>query len=71
MEQSDIPDTEHFIAEDQLWAFLKATQSDTPSALARICPVLLPKVTHPAGRAKERLARGNAVFWRAPNAIAG
>jgi type I restriction enzyme R subunit len=27
--QSDITDTEHFIAEDQLWAFLKATQSDT------------------------------------------
>jgi type I restriction enzyme R subunit len=29
LEQSDITDTEHFIAEDQLWAFLKATQSDT------------------------------------------
>jgi type I restriction enzyme R subunit len=29
LEQSDIRDTEHFIAEDQLWAFLKATQSDT------------------------------------------
>src|ERR1019366_412648 len=29
LEQSDIADTEHFIAEDQLWAFLKATQSDT------------------------------------------
>ncbi len=27
--QSDITDTEHFIAEDQLWAFLTATQSDT------------------------------------------
>jgi len=35
---------------------------------ARFCS---PKVTHPGGRAKERLARGNAVFWRAPNAIAG
>jgi type I restriction enzyme R subunit len=29
LEQSDITDTEHFIAEDQLWAFLGATQSDT------------------------------------------
>src|SRR5260370_41141469 len=29
LEKSDITDTEHFIAEDQLWAFLKATQSDT------------------------------------------
>ena len=24
LEQSDITDTEHFIAEDHLWAFLKA-----------------------------------------------
>ena len=29
LEQSDITDAEHFIAEDQLWAFLKATQDDT------------------------------------------
>ena len=29
LEQTDITDTEHFVAEDQLWAFLKATQSDT------------------------------------------
>ncbi len=29
LEQTDITDTEHFIAEDQLWAFLKATQADT------------------------------------------
>jgi type I restriction enzyme R subunit len=29
LEQSEITDTEHFIAEDHLWAFLKATQSDT------------------------------------------
>lgn len=29
LEQTDITDTEHFIAEDQLWAFLKATQTDT------------------------------------------
>jgi type I restriction enzyme R subunit len=29
LEQSDITDHEHFIAEDQLWAFLNATQSDT------------------------------------------
>ena len=29
LEQSDITDTQHFIAEDHLWAFLKATQSDT------------------------------------------
>jgi type I restriction enzyme R subunit len=28
LEQTDITDTEHFIAEDQLWAFLNATQSD-------------------------------------------
>ena len=29
LEQSDITDTEHFIAEDQLWGFLKASQTDT------------------------------------------
>jgi type I restriction enzyme R subunit len=29
LEQSDITDTEHCIAEDHLWAFLKATQADT------------------------------------------
>lgn len=29
LKQADITDTEHFIAEDQLWAFLKATQADT------------------------------------------
>ncbi|PTL36597.1 restriction endonuclease subunit S [Candidatus Methylomirabilis limnetica] len=28
LEQSDITDNEHFIAEDQLWAFLKASQAD-------------------------------------------
>ena len=28
LEQSDITDTEHCIAEDQLWAFLTATQAD-------------------------------------------
>ena len=28
LEQTDITDTEHFIAEDQLWAFLSATQAD-------------------------------------------
>ena len=29
LEQADITDTEHFIAEDLLWSFLKATQADT------------------------------------------
>jgi type I restriction enzyme R subunit len=29
LEQSDIMDTEHFIADDHLWAFLKVTQADT------------------------------------------
>lgn len=29
LEQADITDTEQFIAEDHLWAFLKATQGDT------------------------------------------
>jgi type I restriction enzyme, R subunit len=29
LEQTDITDTEHAIAEDHLWAFLKATQADT------------------------------------------
>lgn len=29
LEQPEITDTDHFIAEDHLWAFLKATQSDT------------------------------------------
>ena len=28
LEQADITDREHFIAEDHLWAFLKATQDD-------------------------------------------
>jgi type I restriction enzyme, R subunit len=28
LEQTDITDTEHFISEDQLWAFLKTTQAD-------------------------------------------
>ena len=34
LEQSEITDTEHFIAEDHLWAFLKATQADTLKKLA-------------------------------------
>ncbi|MDQ7836973.1 MAG: DEAD/DEAH box helicase family protein [Thermodesulfobacteriota bacterium] len=34
LEQTDITDTEHFIAEDQLWAFLNATQADTLKKLA-------------------------------------
>src|SRR5437773_3271423 len=29
LDQSDITDTENCIAEDHLWAFLKATQADT------------------------------------------
>jgi hypothetical protein len=29
LEQSEITDDVHFIAEDQLWAFLNATQADT------------------------------------------
>ncbi len=33
LEQTDITDTEHFIAEDQLWAFLTATQADTLTKL--------------------------------------
>ncbi len=34
LEQADISDTEHFIAEDQLWAFLKASQPETLKKLA-------------------------------------
>ncbi len=34
LEQSDITDTEHFIAEGNLWSFLKATQADTLKKLA-------------------------------------
>lgn len=34
LEQSEITDTEHFIAEDQLWAFLNATQADALKKLA-------------------------------------
>ena len=34
LEQSDITDTEHCIAEDQLWAFLEATQADQLKKLA-------------------------------------
>jgi len=37
LEQSDITDTEHFIAEDQLWAFLEAAQSDTIQKLEEDC----------------------------------
>jgi hypothetical protein len=29
LEQTDVTDTDHFIAEDKLWAFLQATQADT------------------------------------------
>ncbi len=34
LEQADITDTEHCIVEDQLWAFLNATQADTLKKLA-------------------------------------
>jgi len=34
LEQDDITDTEHCIVEDQLWAFLKATQADTLQKLS-------------------------------------
>ena len=34
LEQTDITDTEHFIAEEHLWAFLKATQANTLKKLA-------------------------------------
>ena len=34
LEQSDITDTEHSIAEDHVWAFVKATQSDQIKTLA-------------------------------------
>lgn len=34
LEQSDITDTEHFIAENLLWAFLNATQAETLKKLA-------------------------------------
>jgi type I restriction enzyme R subunit len=34
LEQSDITDTEHFIVEDQLWAFVTATQAETVKRLA-------------------------------------
>jgi hypothetical protein len=46
LEQSDITDTEHFIAADLLWPFLKATQADysftrkTLSARARGGPLV-------------------------------
>ena len=34
LEQADITDTEHYIAEDQLWAFLNASQGDALKKLA-------------------------------------
>lgn len=34
LEQGDITDTEHFVAEDQLWVFLQDTQSETIKKLA-------------------------------------
>ena len=36
LEQTDITDTEHCIAEDHLWAFLKATQHDTLKKRQRV-----------------------------------
>ncbi|HJT22638.1 MAG TPA: type I restriction endonuclease, partial [Nitrospira sp.] len=36
LEQSDIIDTEHCIAEDHLWSFLKATQADQIKKLAEL-----------------------------------
>ena len=39
LEQTDITDTEHFIAEDQLLAFLKTTQGDTLKKLTDDCHV--------------------------------
>ncbi len=36
LEQSEITNTENFIAEDHLWAFLKATQSDTLKKLTEL-----------------------------------
>lgn len=36
LEQSDITDTEHCLAEDHLWAFLKATQADQIKKLAEL-----------------------------------
>ena len=34
LEQADISDTEHFVAEDHLWAFLNDTQAETIRKLA-------------------------------------
>ncbi|MDZ7583028.1 MAG: hypothetical protein U5R30_21230 [Deltaproteobacteria bacterium] len=34
LEQGEITDTDHCMAEDQLWAFLRATQADTLQKLA-------------------------------------
>ena len=34
LEQTDITDAEHFIAEDGLWAFIKDTQPETVKNLA-------------------------------------
>jgi type I restriction enzyme R subunit len=36
LEQSDITDAEHCIAEDHLWSFLKATQADQIKKLAEV-----------------------------------
>ena len=36
LEQSDITDTVNYIAEDHLWAFLKATQAETLKQLSRL-----------------------------------
>ncbi len=35
LELADIMDAEHFIAENQLWAFLKATQADARDEVSR------------------------------------
>lgn len=35
LEQSDVTDTEHFIVEDGLWAFVNATQTETVERLAQ------------------------------------
>jgi DNA repair protein RadC len=53
LEQAEITDNEHFIAEDHLWAFLKATQADTlkklKHALSDRASAVIVAHNHPSG----------------------
>ncbi|MBI1817104.1 MAG: type I restriction endonuclease subunit R [Deltaproteobacteria bacterium] len=63
LEQTDITDTEHFIAEDHLWAFLKATQADTLKKVRGMeFRLFYPKPRSAASAAAEKYAQNRITF---------